>query len=136
MNLEEEFFPADDNGFVPSVSPADLKAVWNLWRDMAARTPGQNVGIGQSVYQGICSPGADTRAVYYRAAMLQMVRSFRQQNDELPDAMQPIVELPDAVFEITAKFPMKSMRVGVSQQGLPFDVEEFGRQVEQAGRKL
>ena len=49
---------------------------------------------------------------------LQMVRSFQEQKiGELPYAMQqPIDELPDAVFEVTAKFPMKRMPVGVPQQ--------------------
>jgi hypothetical protein len=34
MNVEGEFFPADEDRFMPSVNPADLKAVWNLWRVM------------------------------------------------------------------------------------------------------
>jgi hypothetical protein len=125
MNLDEEFFPADENGFVPSINPADLKAVWKMWLDMAAGRPGQNVGIGQSVYQGICSPGADTRAVYYRGGMLGMFFHLGQQK---------IGELPDAVFEVAATFPMKRMSVGVPQRGLPFDVEEFAKQVEQAAK--
>ena len=40
MNLEEECFPADEVGLMPSVNPADLKAVWNLWREMQERRPG------------------------------------------------------------------------------------------------
>ena len=130
----EEFFPADENGLVPSVSAAALKAVWNMWRDMAAGMPGQRVALGDSVYKGVCSPNADTRAVFYRASILQMV-SFLGPGGEPPDAVQhPVVELPDAVFELTAKFPMKGMRVGVPQQGLPFDVEEFAKQLERAIR--
>jgi len=105
---------------------------------MQERMPGEQVAIGASVYKSVCSPNANIPAVNYRAAMLQMVRSFQQQEvGELPDVVQqPIVELPDAVFEVTATFPMRRMPAGVPQQGLPFDAEEFAKQIEQAGRKL
>ena len=47
-----------------------------------------------------------------------MGRSFQEQKiGELPYAVQqPIDDLPDAVFEVTAKFPMKRMPIGVPQQ--------------------
>jgi len=44
--------PAPD-GLVPTVSAADLKAVWNMWRDMPPPTPGQQVAIGRSVVRPI-----------------------------------------------------------------------------------
>ena len=72
----------------------------------------------------VCSPNANVPAVHYRASMLLL-----SQVSEPPDAVQqPIVELPDGVFEVAATFPMRRMPVGVPQQGLPFDVEEFAKQ--------
>jgi len=38
-------------------------------------------------------------------------------------------ELDDAVFQIAATFPMEKMRTGVVREGLPFDVEEFVKQI-------
>ncbi len=38
-------------------------------------------------------------------------------------------ELDDAVFQVAAKFPMTNMEVGVVHDGLPFDVEEFLKQI-------
>jgi hypothetical protein len=122
--------PAPEDGLVPSVSAVDLKAVWKMWRDMPTPMSGQQVAVDRSIYQSVCSLNANVPAVQYRASMLLL-----SQLDELPDAVQqPIVELPDAVFELAAKFPMKRMAVGVPQRGLPFDVEEFAKQVEEAVR--
>jgi hypothetical protein len=43
-------------------------------------------------------------------------------------------EFEDAVLKVAAKFPMKKLNVGVVHQGLPFDVEEFVKQIaEEAG---
>jgi CspA family cold shock protein len=38
-------------------------------------------------------------------------------------------ELDDVVFQVAATFPMKKMQVGVVHRGLPFDVQEFVKQV-------
>ena len=117
-------------GFVPSVNPADLKSVWNMWRDMHKRMPDQQVSLDVELYKNVCSPNTYVPAVYYRASMLQILAHLEQQNmGELPSQ-------PDAVFEVTATFPMPRFPAGVPRQGLPFDVEEFAKQVEQAGRKL
>jgi hypothetical protein len=39
-------------------------------------------------------------------------------------------ELADAVFQVAATFPMKKRSVGVPQQGLPLDVQDFLVQIE------
>jgi hypothetical protein len=36
----------------------------------------------------------------------------------------------DAVFDVLATIPMRRMQVGIVYNGLPFDVEEFVKQVE------
>ena len=38
-------------------------------------------------------------------------------------------EFEDAVLKVAAKFPMKKLNVGIVHQGLPFDVEEFVKQI-------
>jgi hypothetical protein len=64
-------------------------------------------------------PGAEVGAVWYRVSMLQLLAG-------------PIgVLLPDAVFSFAATFPMNKLSVGEVSQGLPFDVEEFIKQLEQ-----
>jgi hypothetical protein len=41
-------------------------------------------------------------------------------------------EFSDVVFRVAASFPMKRMETGVTYHGLPFDTEEFLKQVERA----
>src|SRR6267154_3827350 len=60
-------------GAVANVSPDDLRNVWKLFRDTQARNPGQHV-MGNSMYESVCSPGADTTAVWYRASMLGLLQ--------------------------------------------------------------
>jgi hypothetical protein len=38
-------------------------------------------------------------------------------------------EPDDAVIQVAATFPMKNTEVGVVHDGLPFDVEEFLKQI-------
>ena len=40
----------------------------------------------------------------------------------------------DAVFKVAARFDLKRMQVGTVYNELPFDVQEFFRQVEGEGR--
>jgi hypothetical protein len=83
--------------------------------------PNEGVAIGMDFYQRACSPGADTDAVWYRASMLQLLAGP-------VGLLTPWLhegELPDAVFQVAATFPMKKLSVGVPQQGLPFDVQAF-----------
>jgi len=111
---------------VAAVSPDDLRKVWQLFRDVQARHPGECTSIGNSVYQSVCSPGADVVSVWYRASMLGMLQL-------LPESpLTPWThdgELEDPVFQVAATFPMKKMEVGVVRQGPPFDVQEFLKQI-------
>ena len=38
-------------------------------------------------------------------------------------------DLDNAVFQVASTFPMKKMAVGVEQEELPLDVDEFVKQV-------
>jgi len=44
-------------------------------------------------------------------------------------------EFDDAVFQVAATFPMEKMRTGVVREGLPFDVDEFVKQIWSTGMK-
>jgi hypothetical protein len=112
------------SGVVPTVKPEDLKSVWQLFADSEARNPGQSVAIGDSVFKSVCSPGADVFSVWYRVSILAAV--IRMRPDLLSD-----VQRNDSVFEVAATFPMEKMQVGVARNGLPFDVEEFVKRIEQ-----
>jgi hypothetical protein len=122
-------------GDVPAVAPADLKAVCALMRNVRAHhTAGQSVGIDSRAYENAYSPGADVDAVSYRASMLGLLQMLPQMSPQMfPESpLTPWThngELDDAVFQVAASFPMKKMQVGVKQAGLPFDVQEFMKQI-------
>jgi hypothetical protein len=42
-------------------------------------------------------------------------------------------ELSDVVFRVAATIPMKRMEMGVEYQEPPLDMQEFVKQIEQAG---
>ena len=63
-------------------------------------------------------------AVWFRLSLLQTLA--------LTGLLLPWVhdgKLDDAVFDVAAKFPIKRMPVGVPQKGMPFDVQEFVKQL-------
>jgi hypothetical protein len=118
-------------GDVATVKPGDLKAVCALMRDVKA---GQSVGIDSRAYENACSPGADVDAVWYRASMLGLLQMLPQMSPQMfPESpLTPWThdgELDDAVFQVAATFPMKNMEVGVVHHELPFDVQEFVKQI-------
>jgi hypothetical protein len=112
-----------------TVSPDDLRKVWQLFRDVQARTGGEHCGtasIDIRSFQRVCSPGANAMAVWYRASMLAVMQKFPE------SPLTPWThngDLDDAVFQVAATFPMKKMAVGVEQEGLPLDVEEFVKRI-------
>jgi hypothetical protein len=121
-------------GDVPAVAPADLKAVRAMTRDVQVATRGQAGMMDIELYRRACSPGADVGAVWYRASMLGLLQMLPQVSPEMfPESpLTPWMhdgELDDAVIQVAATFPMKNMGVGVVNEGLPFDVEEFVKQI-------
>jgi len=111
---------ADD--LVPAVDPADLRNVLALFRSSRP-----NSAIDGGIFERVCGPGADTRAVWYRAAMLSLPSVAALFSRWVHNG-----EFEDAILKVAARFPMKKLNVGVVNEGLPFDVEEFVRQVEEA----
>jgi len=120
-----------EDGFVPAVDPADMKAICQMGRESlaAAQAAGSTGGhaIGMSAYQSVCSPGANVTAAWYRVTMLGLCERMGLLEKHKLDG-----EVNDAVFRVAASFPMKQMQTGVTYDGLPFDVEEFVKQVKAA----
>jgi len=101
---------------VPSVAAKDIRAVWKLGRDAAARAgcpPGQLV-IDADLMKRVCSPRADVRAVWFRGAKVQMLDML------LPNALSGWAGRPlrEIAFLICARLPMKWWEVGVPRRGL------------------
>ena len=117
-------------GEVAAVDVVDIRAVYTLMQDLKARnSEGRNVGISSTAYESICSPGADVHAVWYRTAMVGVLQMI----PESPlAAWTHDGKLDDAVLQVVATFPMKSMEVGVVHHGPPFDLQEFLKQVSEA----
>jgi hypothetical protein len=121
---------------VAAVNPDDLRAICALMRDLQPTTAGQRGGVmvDVSMYKNVCSPGADVSAVWYRASMLGLLEMLPQVSPQMfPESpLTPWThngELDDSVFQVAATFPMKNMGVGVVHHGLPFDVQEFLKQI-------
>jgi hypothetical protein len=115
---------SESDDLAPTVDPADLQRVFNMMRMMRTiheEAFGQHA-IDIRSYEMLCSAGSDAKAVWYRVSMLLLLC-----RGPLSDG-----DLDDKVFRIAAQFPMKQMQVGVPQQGPPFDVNEFLKQIEES----
>ena len=112
--------PKSLNDSAPSVDPADLRSILDL---LLTLSPGAAIGMG--IFESVCRPGADIRAVWYRAVMLQLLS---RQADLLSSWVRN-GEFDDAVLKVAARFPIKKLHVGVVHQGFPLDVEEFVKQI-------
>jgi hypothetical protein len=121
-------------GDVAAVDPADLKSVCAFMRE-ARTTARRNTAISIGLYESMCSPGADVDAVWYRASMLGLLEMLLPNVAPQMFPESPLTpwthngELDDAVFQVAATFPMKNMEVGVVHNELPFDLEEFLKQI-------
>src|SRR5215469_3444519 len=63
---------------VPAVDFADLKAAKTLMEDVRKSHPKGGVAIDMGVYQSVCSPGANVRAVWYRLSRLGLLEMMFQ----------------------------------------------------------
>jgi hypothetical protein len=111
---------------VPEVDPLDIKSLWEYGQDVRRRHPEGGVCTGMSVLENLCQPGAEVKAVVYRAnkiGILQMVA---------PEIMEPLIqEKLFAVCQTAATIPMTWIGLGV-HNGFPFDPDEFIRRVREA----
>ena len=117
----------DPEGPIPVVDPADLRSVWEMWREFQARRPGEAVGFPVEMYKRACSPEANVGAVWFRVSLIAMLDKLGMLG---PWTHEGVVA--DAVFEVAASFPVNGMAIGVPRQGPPLDVQEFLSQVASA----
>src|SRR5215475_3610688 len=70
-----------EDGVVVPVNLSDMKSVWQMQRQAVAKGVGskggltagtQGVMVGLSAYKGVCSPGANIGAIWYRVSMLEL----------------------------------------------------------------
>jgi hypothetical protein len=118
----------DEDGFVGSVDPADLRKICNLYREIQARHPGAHFRIDINLLERVCSLGTDAKSCAYRSSILSLLQ------EPMGVLSRWVVngELDQRVFDVAASFPIKWIKPGIPQQGFPLDVQGFIRQVEQA----
>jgi len=123
-----------EDAFVAPVDPADIGNVWQMQRQAVTQAAGSTgepemgkgeVMIGLAAYKGVCSPGANIDAVWYRVSMAGVCEQMG-----LLAAYKTEVGFTDAVLQVAATFPMKRMKTNVTYRRLPFDVVEFLSQIE------
>lgn len=123
-----------ENGPIPAVDPGDLKSIWAMQTDSQTVAPGEQFAINVDFYKGLCSPGADVRAVFIRISMLRMLKSMSESGGLISPWLHH-GRPDDAVFEVVATFPMVRMHPGVRRAGLPLDVEKLIRQIGSEARQ-
>jgi hypothetical protein len=124
---------------VPEVDPADTRAIYDYQRELLKDCP-SGCFTGMEIYKQICKPGSDVMATVYRMqqfGVLKMVvsqlsESAHESVDEFKRLVPLLDEHPDAVCRVTATLPMEWMGVGVPHKGLPFDLNEYLRRIEEA----
>ena len=109
---------------VPEVDPDDLKAIWQIGEELQAN-PSTVKAVGVEVMKQACKPGANVEATCYRSSIIWMLTHVAQQQlaPWLRDG-----KVADPVFRVMASIPMEWVGSEV-KQGLPFDVEEFLRRL-------
>jgi hypothetical protein len=107
---------------VPAVHVADMKVMWAYLQELNARHPGGGVGVEVGIWQRICSPGADIRAVSYRCQMLSLLEILLR-------AAWPGGELSENALKVAARMDLRWMAPGVVQNGFPFSVDGFLEEV-------
>jgi len=123
---EPPSFSGNPGEHVPQVDPDDLKAIWELGREVERDHPEGNGAIGLGLLKHACKPGADIEAVTYRGSMLGILDMVAQEQ-LAPWKKEGLLD--DSVFHTAATIPLEWMGVGIVRQGLPFDVNEFFRRL-------
>ena len=117
---------------VPQVDPKDVKAAWELCRDVERGRPPESKGgiaICTSVYERVCTPGANVIAVAYRTLKLNLLSTLN------PEFLAPWTtegKPQDVLFRAIALVSMEWLETGVTYYGPPFDLEQFDRLLHEA----
>jgi hypothetical protein len=119
------FYLGNAGEAVVEVDPDDLKTMWQKMRDLQARHPGASAVAGGFQGTPIGEPDAHSGAVWFRTTMLSTL--YRVAREPLAPWMND-EEVADAVFRTMARIPMEWIGF-TPRAGLPFDVDEFFRQL-------
>jgi hypothetical protein len=115
---------------VPTVDPADLKALYKFQTELPSLPPGQMRAVSQGTVQQFLTPDANIAIVIYRLGWLQQFQSWSEAKPhEFPWIHDGKVD--DVVFKALAVLPM----TGIPNEGLrklPFDINELLRLVKEA----
>lgn len=120
---------------VPAVNPEHIKILWNLYREKEAQMARLGVtGLGAVCGGGgpVESPlGPDIDLLPVGERLMWLWLLFQMATDR-PDAFTAVLrgQPSDSVFTAIASVPGGYM--GLSQNGWPFDAEEFSRRVSEA----
>jgi hypothetical protein len=134
--MKNAWEPEEGKELAPTVDPSDVKAAWQSYRNAELRHPGQQVAIGKSVFERVCSPGADIRAICHRALQLKFIFLYVDHSPDEPEAKELARfrhddELDDRLFRVISQIPLR----GIPKEGLhgfPFNGEEFFKQLREA----
>jgi hypothetical protein len=103
---------------LPVVSPADLKAVFNLYRGLRLQF-GERISVPPERVEAVCKPGADVMAVSARATFLRLLLALP------PPLLSSWIKdgEPDmSLFHVAATFPFPAM----TEPGIPHDFDLVG----------
>jgi hypothetical protein len=96
------------NNTIPTVDPADIKALWQQSKDLEAQ-PHQPGTIRMLNRKAVaCSPGADIASVVYRLGMLELANTAMGLNFPVTLDGKPTY----AVFKAFATIPMQGIPDG------------------------
>jgi hypothetical protein len=93
----------------PKWTRKDVKAAWELSREVEKGRPGVHVGIDWQLFERTCKPGADIQAVRYRTNHIWILRHVA------PEHIEPWIkedQLHARVFRAAAQVPMEWVGVG------------------------
>jgi hypothetical protein len=122
---DSSLFSGNPENSVQEVNPDDLRAFWNAIHSVREKFGDQRVGFDAKYIEQLCKPGTDPGAIWQRTSMIFVLQKVATEK------MAPLEKgegFNDAVFEIMATIPMKQL--GHIEQPLPFDVDDFFRQVQ------
>jgi len=111
---------------VAQVDPDDLKSFWRQTSKHQAEHPGQDISFSP---KAIAKVGLKANgAIWYRSSMIRILN--RVEREQLSHWTKDD-EVADSVFRTMATIPMEW--IGHEERtGLPFDVEEFFRELRAA----
>jgi hypothetical protein len=124
----------EHESFVPAVTPAQVKAMWENLKWSSQPHAGGGPGLHAIAQQG----GLEEKAASYRAVMIgALVQMFEEapikapSNTKLQEQAKRFSKYreSDAMFTVMARIKLRWLRKSGNE--LPFDVEDFLAQVEQ-----